>query len=69
MTKELIRILHKLEHVSSDEHVGTVAENLMEALRQHERVAAEVRQFIDVLHYYILHFVFISSFFPQIASV
>ena len=39
----LIPILHKLEQVSSDKHIGTMAENLMEALKTNPVVAAKVR--------------------------
>ena len=38
----LIPILHKLEQVSSDKHIGTMAENLMEALKTNPVVAAKV---------------------------
>ncbi|KAL5011609.1 hypothetical protein ScPMuIL_010160, partial [Solemya velum] len=39
---DTIRILHKLEQVSSDKHIGTMAENLLEALRQNSDVAAKI---------------------------
>ena len=35
-------MLHKLEQVSSDEHIGTMAENLMEALKENQQVKARV---------------------------
>ena len=41
--KDMIPILHKLEQASSDEYVGTAAENLMEALRGNSVVAAKVK--------------------------
>ena len=34
--EDVIAVLHKLEQVSSDQHVGTASENLMEALRQNQ---------------------------------
>ncbi|XP_064650064.1 E3 ubiquitin-protein ligase UBR4-like isoform X3 [Lineus longissimus] len=39
---DCISILHKLEQVSSDERVGTLAENLLEALRGSPQVAAKI---------------------------
>ncbi|XP_069121893.1 E3 ubiquitin-protein ligase UBR4-like isoform X2 [Argopecten irradians] len=42
---ECIPILHKLEQASSDQHIGTMAENLLEALRSHEEVAAKIEDF------------------------
>ena len=38
----LVSILHKLEQVSSDEHIGSLAENLMETLKDHPEIAAKV---------------------------
>ena len=40
--KDIIPVLHKLEQVSSDEHIGTMAENLMEALKENHQVKARV---------------------------
>ena len=34
--EDVIAVLHKLEQVSSDQHVGTASENLMEALKQNQ---------------------------------
>lgn len=34
--------LHKLEQVSSDEGIGTLAENLLEALREHSDVNLKI---------------------------
>lgn len=34
--------LHKLEQVSSDEGIGTLAENLLEALREHPEVNKKI---------------------------
>ena len=39
---DLIPVLHKLEQVSSDEHIGTLAENLMEALRESSATVAKI---------------------------
>jgi len=38
----ILPILHNLEQVSSDEHVGSLAENLLEALKENEKVSAKV---------------------------
>jgi len=38
----ILPVLHNLEQVSSDEHVGSLAENLLEALKENEKVAAKV---------------------------
>lgn len=40
---ECIPILHKLEQASSDKHIGTMAENLLEALKKNPEVSAKVR--------------------------
>lgn len=45
---DTIPIIHRLEQVSSDEHVGSLAENLLEALCTNQSVASrieEVREF------------------------
>ncbi len=42
VSQDVIPILHKLEQVSSDEHVGTLAENLMDALKEHPQVVKKV---------------------------
>jgi len=39
----ILPVLHNLEQVSSDEHVGSLAENLLEALKENEKVSAKVR--------------------------
>ncbi|RUS88506.1 hypothetical protein EGW08_003764 [Elysia chlorotica] len=47
IAESCIPILHKLEQVSSDQHVGTLAENLLDALKTNDDAAnkiAEVRQ-------------------------
>lgn len=41
---ECIPIIHRLEQVSSDEHVGSLAENLLEALRTHAGVASRIEE-------------------------
>ena len=46
--REMVPMLHKLEQVSSDEHIGTLAENLLDAVREHPTVAAKVT-FIPVI--------------------
>lgn len=46
---ECIPVLHKLEQASSDQHIGTMAENLLEALRQNEEVSLKV-PVLDHLH-------------------
>ncbi|KAI0242917.1 E3 ubiquitin-protein ligase UBR4 [Lamellibrachia satsuma] len=40
----LVSILHKLEQVSSDEHIGSLAENLMETLKDHPEIAAKIEE-------------------------
>jgi len=40
----IIPILHSLEQISSDEHVGSLAENLLEALRENPRVALKIEE-------------------------
>lgn len=37
-----IAILHKLEQISSDKHIGTMAENLLEALKENEQTATKI---------------------------
>ena len=46
--RDVIPVLHKLEHVSSDEHIGSLAENLMEALRTNPRVAEKVGSLCNI---------------------
>jgi hypothetical protein len=50
-------VLHRLEQVSSEEHVGSLSENLLEALRTNEAVAARVEKvkipYFDFLNSYI----------------
>ncbi|XP_037079445.1 E3 ubiquitin-protein ligase UBR4-like [Pollicipes pollicipes] len=41
---ESIPIIHRLEQVSSDQHVGSLAENLLEALRTNRQVATKIEQ-------------------------
>ncbi|ODM96234.1 E3 ubiquitin-protein ligase UBR4, partial [Orchesella cincta] len=40
--KEIVCVIHQLEQVSSDEHVGSLAENALEALRSHDQLWKEV---------------------------
>lgn len=42
--EDIIPIIHCLEQVSSDEHVGSLAENLLEALKTNETVATNIEQ-------------------------
>ncbi|XP_052722001.1 E3 ubiquitin-protein ligase UBR4-like isoform X2 [Crassostrea angulata] len=42
---ECIPILHKLEQASSDKHIGTMAENLLEALKKNPEVSAKIEDF------------------------
>lgn len=42
VSPECITIIHRLEQVASDEHVGTLAENLLEALRTNAEVASRI---------------------------
>lgn len=44
VTSQYIAIIHGLEQVSSDAHVGSLAENLLEALKQNEHVAATIEK-------------------------
>jgi len=42
ISRDCIPTLHGLEQVSSDAHVGTLAENLLEAIKQHPVVAEKI---------------------------
>jgi len=44
VAQDCIPIIHRLEQVSSDEHVGSLAENLLEALRSHPAVATRIEE-------------------------
>ena len=44
ISRDCIPIVHGLEQVSSDAHVGTLAENLLEAIKQHPSVAEKIEQ-------------------------
>lgn len=44
VSTDCIPIIHRLEQVSSDEHVGSLAENLLEALRTHTKVASRIEE-------------------------
>ena len=50
LSQSIIPIVHKLEQVSSDEHVGTLAENLMEAIKEHHLVALRVRKIMELVN-------------------
>ncbi|KAG6463209.1 hypothetical protein O3G_MSEX013740 [Manduca sexta] len=45
--EKVIPIVHRLEQVSSGEHVGSLAENLLEALRSQPQCAAKIQQVRD----------------------
>lgn len=45
--EKVIPIVHRLEQVSSGEHVGSLAENLLEALRTQPQCAEKVQQVRD----------------------
>lgn len=47
VAKDIIPIIHRLEQVSSDEHVGSLAENLLEALCTEETTAKRVQEVRD----------------------
>lgn len=49
IAKECIPIIHRLEQVSSEEHLGTLAETLMEALRENPSVAKRVSATLDLV--------------------
>lgn len=49
VAEDVIPIIHCLEQVSSDEHVGTLAENLLEALKTNETVATNIEQVIIII--------------------
>ncbi|VDM43637.1 unnamed protein product [Toxocara canis] len=44
IAEHTLPILHRLEQISSSEHIGTLAENVMEELRQNEKVSAEIEK-------------------------
>ncbi|CAL1532573.1 unnamed protein product [Lymnaea stagnalis] len=44
ISQSCIPILHKLEQVSSDQHVGTLAENLLDALKTNEESAKKIEE-------------------------
>lgn len=45
--EKVIPIVHRLEQVSSDEHVGSLAENLLEALMSEPEAAKKVQEARD----------------------
>lgn len=44
VSTDCIPIIHRLEQVSSDEHVGSLAENLLEALKTNPAVASRIEE-------------------------
>lgn len=44
VSADCIPIIHHLEQLSSDEHVGSLAENLMEALKTNAAVATRIEK-------------------------
>ncbi|XP_067662559.1 E3 ubiquitin-protein ligase UBR4-like [Haliotis asinina] len=44
IAESCIPILHKLEQVSSDKHIGTLAENLLDALKSNESAARKIEE-------------------------
>ncbi|XP_050389975.2 E3 ubiquitin-protein ligase UBR4 [Patella vulgata] len=42
IAQKCIPILHKMEQVSSDKHIGTLAENLLDALKENEEAAKKI---------------------------
>ncbi|XP_059140958.1 E3 ubiquitin-protein ligase UBR4-like isoform X2 [Physella acuta] len=44
IAESCIPILHKLEQVSSDQHVGTLAENLLDSLKTNEEAAKKIEE-------------------------
>ena len=47
LTKECIPILHQMEQVSTDEHVGSLAETVLESLKGHPEAEARVKEVRD----------------------
>jgi len=44
VSESCIPILHKLEQISSDQHVGTMAENLLDALKDNPKAAIKIEE-------------------------
>ncbi|KAG1664196.1 E3 ubiquitin-protein ligase UBR4 [Nymphon striatum] len=44
ISADCVPIMHRLEQMSSNEHVGSLAENLMETLKDHQSVAHKIDQ-------------------------
>jgi E3 ubiquitin-protein ligase UBR4 len=51
-TPECIAVLHRLEQVSSEERVGSLSENLLEALATNEAVRERIEKVRIVLSFY-----------------
>ena len=48
MSEHCIPILHQIEQVSSDEHVGSLAEAVLEAIRGHPEVDVKVKYAVSL---------------------
>lgn len=59
--EKAIPIVHRLEQVSSGEHVGSLAENLLEALRSQPQCAAKVQEVRDFTRQVGLIFIHINK--------
>lgn len=46
MSETAVPLIHRLEQVSSEEKIGSLAENLMEALKEHPEAKTKVRKYI-----------------------
>ena len=46
LAADSIPLFHQLEQISSDEHVGSLAENLLEAMRGHAEVGVKKKVFL-----------------------
>ncbi|VDO80323.1 unnamed protein product [Soboliphyme baturini] len=44
VASDCVPVIHRLEPVSSEEHLGTLAENLMESLRENPKVAKKIEE-------------------------
>lgn len=44
LTKDAIPVIHGLEQVLTDSHMATLAENLMEAIKENPSVAAKIQE-------------------------
>jgi E3 ubiquitin-protein ligase UBR4 len=65
LAADSIPLFHHLEQISSDEHVGSLAENLLEAMRGHPEVFLGFVSFVFLFHLCIItiiifYFIFIN---------